>query len=75
MRYYRRGQGGSNVLLVDDPRPTCPECRHTLSEEGELHYPDCRFFQIDDETAWNDDDAFVVQEAFAFHEPPANAAT
>jgi hypothetical protein len=29
--------------------PVCPECHHLATEIGESHYPDCRFYALDEE--------------------------
>ncbi|HOV98530.1 MAG TPA: hypothetical protein PK595_03030 [Bacteroidota bacterium] len=40
-----------NTLWIcrKDGTEICRECKHPLSEYGESHYPDCRYYFLDDE--------------------------
>ena len=74
MRFYRRSQGSGQTLLIEEHRRRCPECRHTQSEDGDLHYPDCRFFPLDDETSAAEDDPGVFRALFSGGFDHANTA-
>jgi len=42
----------------------CPECHHEMSEDEERHYPDCRFFTLEDDGGSSEEDAVVYDEVF-----------
>lgn len=74
MKHGGDGSLSGNGTPAPQTVPVCPECHHVAIENGECHYPDCRFFPLDDDICHPEDDAEIYAMVFSGSHPSANTA-
>jgi hypothetical protein len=43
------GQQIEDLAFDADAPENCPECSHSWKDDGPAHFPDCRYFCLDDD--------------------------